>query len=295
MADLRMSLADAGECTVIPGVYNALSARQAHEAGFDSLYLSSYALAAAHLALPDVGLVDRSEARTVSMLSAAAAQGADLITDVGGGFGNALGIARTVRELEQVGVRAIDIDDHVTDTCPHDGLMDQGLISIDEMCGRIGMITETRTTDFLVLVKLALRGTVFEREGRMLEEFERRAKAYAEAGADGIICGWLPDYGDYAQAVRSVGLPAIAIEVPFRERGSLRELADMGFSAVIHSLDSLYITHAAQKLLFETLYADGGVEQLREHAEFSEHSNVVSTLRFDWLKDLVARHMPRIM
>jgi len=95
---------------VAPGVYDAFTALVAAQAGFATLYVSGAAIAYTRLGRPDIGLVSMSEvAQTVAMIRDRVAS--HLIVDADTGYGNALNVARTVREFERVGANAIQIED----------------------------------------------------------------------------------------------------------------------------------------------------------------------------------------
>jgi len=87
-ADLRR-LAHGGAPVVLPGVWDALSARLADDAGFPARFVSGYATAAARMAVPDLGYVGRADilatAREVCGL-----RGGPVIVDADTGYGNAL-------------------------------------------------------------------------------------------------------------------------------------------------------------------------------------------------------------
>ena len=91
---------------VAPGVYDAFTALVAAQAGFATLYVSGAAIAYTRLGRPDIGLVSMSEvAQTVAMIRDRVAS--HLIVDADTGYGNALNVARTVREFERVGANAV--------------------------------------------------------------------------------------------------------------------------------------------------------------------------------------------
>src|SRR6202047_2964989 len=117
---------------VTPGVYDAFPALRATQEGFATLYVSGAAIAYTRLGRPDIGLVSMTEvAQTVAMIRDRV--GAYLIVDADTGYGNALNVARTVREFERVGANAIQIEDQdFPKRCGH--LDGKTLIPATEMC-----------------------------------------------------------------------------------------------------------------------------------------------------------------
>src|SRR5512135_1196544 len=96
-----------------PGVYDALTALLAEQAGFEALYLSGASIAYTRLGRPDIGLVTASEvADTLENIRERIA--IPIIVDADTGFGNALNVARTVRQLERAGASVIQLEDQVT-------------------------------------------------------------------------------------------------------------------------------------------------------------------------------------
>src|SRR6187397_3094557 len=91
---------------VAPGVYDALTALIAEQAGFGMLYVSGAAIAYTRLGRSDIGLVSMSEViDTVTLIRDRV--GTDLIVDADTGFGNALNVERAVRLMERAGAGAI--------------------------------------------------------------------------------------------------------------------------------------------------------------------------------------------
>jgi 2-methylisocitrate lyase-like PEP mutase family enzyme len=162
---------------VAPGVYDAFTALVAAQAGFATLYVSGAAIAYTRLGRPDIGLVSMSEvAQTVAMIRDRVA--AHLIVDADTGYGNALNVARTVREFERVGADAIQIEDQdFPKRCGH--LDGKALIPADEMCGKLrAALDARRARDTLIIART---------DAIAVEGFDRaieRANLYGEAGAD---------------------------------------------------------------------------------------------------------------
>src|SRR5919197_2608539 len=102
-----------GERAVLmPGVYDALTARIAARVGFDVVFISGYSVSAARLGQPDFGLLTQSEmaeaARSVCRVSRA-----PVIVDADTGYGNALNVMRTVRDLQDAGAAGVFLEDQV--------------------------------------------------------------------------------------------------------------------------------------------------------------------------------------
>src|SRR3974377_273026 len=127
---------------VAPGVYDAFTALVATQAGFDAMYVSGAAIAYTRLGRADIGLVSMAEvAQTVAMIRDRVT--AKLIVDADTGYGNALNVARTVREFERAGADAIQIEDQdFPKRCGH--LDGKALIPADEMGGKLRAALDAR-------------------------------------------------------------------------------------------------------------------------------------------------------
>src|SRR5690348_7278896 len=119
---------------VLPGAFNALSAMQIERAGFEAVYVSGAALAAAR-GLPDIGLLSMTEVVS-DAATIANAVSIPAVADVDTGFGPPFAVMRTVRELERAGVSGIQLEDQdLPKKCGH--LPGKRLVSRAEMVGKI--------------------------------------------------------------------------------------------------------------------------------------------------------------
>jgi 2-methylisocitrate lyase-like PEP mutase family enzyme len=156
-------------------VYDALTALLAEQAGFEALYLSGASIAYTRLGRPDIGLVTSSEvADTLENIRERVSL--PVIVDADTGFGNALNVARTVRQFERAGAAVIQLEDQVTPKrCGH--LDGKALVPAAEMAGKIKAALDSRQ-EALIMARtdaIAVEGLAAALE---------RAEQYLEAGAD---------------------------------------------------------------------------------------------------------------
>ena len=161
-----------------PGVYDALSALIAEQAGFEALYLSGASIAYTRLGRSDVGLSTYSEVQdTLSCIAERVSL--PLIVDADTGFGNALNVQRTVRGFERAGAAMVQIEDQAfPKRCGH--LDGKALVPTAEMCGKLRAALDARERT-LVLARtdaLAVEG---------LEAAFDRAEAYLACGVDALF------------------------------------------------------------------------------------------------------------
>ena len=166
-----------GPLLVVPGAANALTARLVEEVGFEAVYVTGAGIANTFLGLPDIGLVTLTEL-TAHVAAIRDATDLPLIVDADTGFGNAVSVRRTVRDLERAGADGIQLEDQLfPKRCGHFG--GKQLVGTEEMVQKIHAAVDARRDDDLVIVART--------DARATEGFDAaidRAAAYREAGAD---------------------------------------------------------------------------------------------------------------
>ena len=130
---------------LLPGVYDAFSARLAAAAGFEAIYLTGAGLANSRLGVPDIGLVSADQ--LVDHVGAIAdVVGIPLVVDADTGFGNAINVMRVVRRLERAGAAAIQLEDQVfPKKCGH--FAGKAVIGVEEMEGKMRAALDARRSD----------------------------------------------------------------------------------------------------------------------------------------------------
>lgn len=229
MTTVRQAMA-AAKPLVAPGVYDALTAAIAAEAGFGALYLSGAAVAYTRLGRPDIGLVTMTEmAETLRLISDRV--GLPLVVDADNGHGNALNTQRTVRLYESAGAGALQIEDQtLPKRCGH--LRDKKLIPAQEMAGKIRAATDARrSAETLIIARtdsIAVEG---------LEAALDRAELYAENGADILFVEAPRSLEQMRTIVTRLGrrcpLMANMVEGGDTPVASAGVLGEMGFGLVI--------------------------------------------------------------
>jgi 2-methylisocitrate lyase-like PEP mutase family enzyme len=248
------------EIVLASGVYDALTASLATDAGFRALYLSGASIAYTRLGRPDIGLVTMSEvAETLSLIRDRVAT--PLIVDADTGYGNALNVQRTVRMLERAGANAIQLEDQTfPKRCGHLG--DKGLVDTLEMVGKIKAATDARLScETLVIARtdaVAVEG---------LDAAVERAGRYADAGADMLFVEAPRDEAQLAAVTRRLGhrLPLMANMVEGGQTPILGKdrLQALGFSLVIFPGGIVRAVAMAARAFYETLARDGTTEAFR--------------------------------
>jgi 2-methylisocitrate lyase-like PEP mutase family enzyme len=259
---LRQRLADK-RILVAPGVFNALFAHMAEQAGFEALYLSGASIAYARLGGPDIGLVSLAE--VVDVLASVRERTAlPLIVDADTGFGNALNVQRTVKLMERAasgGGLAIQLEDQsFPKRCGH--LDGKSVVPTAEMAGKIRAALDARSSRETLIVA---RTDAVAIEG--LDAGLERAEAYLAAGADVLFIEALRSEEQMrAATARFAGrAPLLANMVEGGKTPVLPadQLEKLGFSVVIFPGGLVRaLTHSAAEY-FAALKRDGTTDAVR--------------------------------
>src|SRR4051794_38522765 len=111
-AEQLKDILDERRAVIVPGAFNALSARVIADLGFEAIYVSGAGVTNGQLGVPDLGLITLTELRENGAAMRDVVE-QPLIVDADSGFGNAVNTVRTVRVLERAGADAIQIEDQV--------------------------------------------------------------------------------------------------------------------------------------------------------------------------------------
>jgi 2-methylisocitrate lyase-like PEP mutase family enzyme len=221
---------DRDEILIAPGVFDALTAALAEQAGFEAVYLSGAAVAYTRLGRPDIGLTSVSE-MTDTLALIRDRVDLPIIIDADTGFGNALNAQRTMRLYERAGADALQVEDQsFPKRCGH--LSDKTLIPAGEMAGKIAAMADARAfCDTLIVART---------DAVAVEGFEAaldRAEAYVEAGADVLFIEALRSEEELKRAAEQFAgrIPLLAnmVEGGATPIHSAPALEALGFSIVI--------------------------------------------------------------
>jgi methylisocitrate lyase len=236
----------------IPGAHNGLAAILARRSGFEALYLSGAALSAS-MGLADLGIITIEElclaARTISRSS-----DLPLIVDADTGYGGILNVMRVVRELEDAGAAAVQIEDQVLPKkCGH--LNDKRLASPEEAAARIDAARRARRN-----LKIIARTDAAASAG--IEGALARARLYLDAGADAIFPEALTDADMFRRFAREIRAPLLANMTEFGRTPyfTAREFEGFGFKMVIWPVSSLRVAAKAMEELYAELKGKGTAE-----------------------------------
>lgn len=233
-----------GEFVVAIGAHDALSAVLVERAGFNAIYVGSYATEATYLGQPDLALMSKTE-RLMLVRNIVKATNIPVIADMEEGYGNAVSVMDAVRDFEAAGVAGVHIDDEqLPSKCPFlPGIRGNPLISVDEMCGKVRAAVNAREDkNFRIIARSDVVGLVgretYARE-RRIDEVVKRSNAFAQAGADAIfVMAFTSEEVDYFKSQINAPLVGIFATV---EPLAIKVFEQAGYQMVIGSLVSLYM------------------------------------------------------
>jgi methylisocitrate lyase len=241
----------------VPGAFNALVGRLIEQAGYDALYLSGAAFSAGTLALPDVGLFTLSELVTHTTYLTRSVS-IPVIVDADTGFGEAMNVERTVRELEAAGAAAIQLEDQrLPKRCGH--LSGKSLVETAEMCAKLRAAAGARQDASLVIIaRTDARGVT------SVDDAISRAKAYLDAGADWIFPEALRGPEEFERFAREVQAPLMANMTEFGQSPllTLDELANLGYAAVLYPVTMMRVAMRAVEAALAVLADEGNQQSL---------------------------------
>jgi methylisocitrate lyase len=242
VSDLKKLLAQPS-ILVAPGAADALTARLVEDAGFAAVYVSGAGIANTQFAIPDIGLLTMTE-----MLEAirriVAAVGIPLIADADTGYGTARNVVRTVQAYEAAGVAALQVEDQVTPKISGH-FSGKEVVTAEEMSRKIEAAAKARN-EMLIIARtdsLATHG---------FEEAVRRAKLFADAGADLILIEAPTAKDQIAALPKKIHTPLVfnMTEGTTTPMTTHDELEQMGYKMVIHpSLMTRIAARAMQSAL----------------------------------------------
>ena len=253
---IRVALSEKG-VLVMPGIYDCLSARIATRAGFEVIFITGYSLSASLLGEPDFGLLTQSE-----MLQAAQricnVTPLPVIVDADTGYGNAINVMRTVKELMHAGAAGMFLEDQVwPKRCGH--MKGKEVVALEEYLRKLHAAIDARAGNDLYIV-----ARTDARQALGLEEAIRRGVAFKEAGADAVFIEAPQSKEEMRAIARSVPGPLVANMIERGVTPTMRpeELKELGFELIVWPLSPIYACAQALKEVYSTLRRAGTTAEM---------------------------------
>jgi 2,3-dimethylmalate lyase len=255
---LRDQLEDRNRTIVLPGVFDALSAKIAEYVGFDAMFQTGYGSSAALLGMPDFGLLNSGETVDNAMRIIRAVR-VPVLVDADTGYGNPLNVWRLVRDLESLGAAGIFLEDQVwPKRCGH--MIGKDVIPKDEYIPKLKAAIEARQSkDFIIVARTDARAPIG------LEEAIERGKAYRKAGADVIFVEAPRSVEELKKVADEIDAPLVAnmIEDGITPNLSASELLKLGYQIAVFPLSAIYSATFAMKRVLTELKNTGTTKDAR--------------------------------
>lgn len=235
---------------IAPGIYDAFGATIAEQIGFEALFVSGSALAAAHLGRPDIGLLSLAETATI-VGRIADRVSIPLCVDADQGGGNAHVVARNIRLLERAGAACVQIEDQY-EIKPVDYPLSRPLIPAEMMVGKIKAAKDACRNDTLI----SARSDAASSEG--VDAAIERALSYIEAGADMIFVESLTKRKEMQKLIAAIDGRVPVLHNLLREGDEVRDAAtleDLGYSLALFPAAVLQAAGSAINAALEGLRA----------------------------------------
>ena len=248
---IRQALRAQGQL-IMPGVYDALSAKIAARAGFEVIFITGYSLSATLLGEPDFGLLTQSEVVGAAQRICAVVD-TPVIVDADTGYGNAINVMRTVQDLIRAGAAGMFLEDQVwPKRCGH--MKGKQVIALDEQLKKLRAAVEaTQGSEFFIVARTD------SRQALGLTEAITRGLAFKEAGADAVFIEAPESKEEMKEIAHQVPGPLVANML---ERGVTplmgpKELKELGFDLIVWPLAPLYAAAQSLTEVYTTLRRDG--------------------------------------
>ena len=273
---LKEKISQRNEIIVLPGVFDALSAKVAENAGFEAMFQTGYGSAASLLGMPDFGFLNAGEnienarriIRSVSL---------PVIIDVDTGYGNPLTVWKIVNDLVAYGAAGIFLEDQIwPKRCGH--MAGKDVIGVDEYIQKLrAAVTASENKNFVIVARTDARAPLG------FDEAIERGRLYRKEGADVVFVEAPQSEDELREIPKKIDSPLLAnmIENGVTPTFSADELKSMGYSMVVFPLSGLYGAAYAMKKIFSQLKRTGSTKDSKHMMlDFNEFNDLVELPRF---------------
>jgi len=273
---LKEKIKKRGEIIVLPGVFDALSAKIAQHVGFEAMFQTGYGSAASLLGLPDFGFLNAGEnienARRIIR-----AVDLPVIVDVDTGYGNPLTVWKIVNDLIAYGGSGIFLEDQVwPKRCGH--MRGKEVIGADEYIQKLrAALAASSNKDFTIVARTDARAPLG------FDEAIERGKMYYKEGADVVFVEAPQSEDELREIPKKIDAPLLAnmIENGVTPNFSANELKSMGYSMAVFPLSGLYGATYAMKKIFSHLKKNGTTKSCTDMMlDFNEFNDLVELSKF---------------
>ncbi len=283
VSDLK-ALLKSGEAVPVPGVTDPLTSIIADRMGFKCLYFSGAAFSAS-LGIPDIGLFSMDQLID-SVKWITRSTNLPLIVDIDTGFGDVVNVIRVIKELEYLGVAAVQLEDQVSPKrCGH--LDGKQIVSEQQFVEKLSAALEARE-NMLVIARTDSRDVY------SFDESVKRGILYRNSGADVIFPEALENIDEFKQYAMRINTPLLANMTEFGKSQllSIKELGDIGYNLVIFPATGQRAALGAVKRVFTDIKETGS--QIGSISGMMDRSEIYNLIDYDDFIKLDSKIAPKI-
>ena len=267
---IRQALAKYGQL-IMPGIYDALSAKIAARAGFEVTFITGYSLSATVLGEPDFGLLTQTEVVNAAQRICSVID-IPVIVDADTGYGNAINVIRTVQDLIRAGAGGMFLEDQVwPKRCGH--MRGKQVISLTEQLNKLRAAVEAKgNEDFFIVARTD------SRQALGLDEAIKRGIAFKDAGADAVFIEAPESKDEMREIAKQVKghLVANMLERGVTPLMGPEELKELGFDLIVWPLAPLYSVAKSLTDVYTTLRKEGSTLSILDRLmPFDEFNSIV--------------------
>jgi len=269
---IRERLEKGNDIIILPGVYDALTAKIAEDVGFETAFQTGYGTSASLLGMPDFGFLNAGETlenakRIINSVNI------PILVDIDTGYGNPLNVWKIVKDLVRIGAKGIFLEDQVwPKRCGH--MAGKTVIPKEDYILKLQAAIDARENNEFIIVA---RTDSLAQFG--VEEAIERGKEYKRIGADVIFIEAPKTIDEMELISKEIKAPLLAnmIEEGITPNLTADELRKMGFRMVVFPLSALYSATFAIKQTLQTLKKTGTTKELKNKMiTFQEFNDLVN-------------------
>ena len=269
---IRERLEKGNDIIILPGVYDALTAKIAEDVGFETAFQTGYGTSASLLGMPDFGFLNAGETlenakRIINSVNI------PILVDIDTGYGNPLNVWKIVKDLVRIGAKGIFLEDQVwPKRCGH--MAGKTVIPKEDYILKLQAAIDARENNEFIIVA---RTDSLAQFG--VEEAIERGKRYKRIGADVIFIEAPKTIDEMELISKEIKAPLLAnmIEEGITPNLTADQLRKMGFRMVVFPLSALYSATFAIKQTLQTLKKTGTTKELKNKMiTFQEFNDLVN-------------------
>jgi 2,3-dimethylmalate lyase len=269
---IKERLEKGNDIIILPGVYDALTAKIAEDVGFETAFQTGYGTSASLLGMPDFGFLNAGETlenakRIINSVNI------PILVDIDTGYGNPLNVWKIVKDLVRIGAKGIFLEDQVwPKRCGH--MAGKTVIPKEDYILKLQAAIDARENNEFIIVA---RTDSLAQFG--VEEAIERGKEYRRIGADVIFIEAPKTIDEMELISKEIKAPLLAnmIEEGITPNLTADQLRKMGFRMVVFPLSALYSATFAIKQTLQTLKKTGTTKELKNKMiTFQEFNDLVN-------------------